>query len=160
MSVTALFVNSTALVLLAAALFRDRKRALAALKMAGKMFFSLLPMLIIIILLIGLLFAFVPQQELERFLGAQSGPLGTVLSAVIGAILHIPALLAFPLAASLLEKGASVSVIAAFITTLTMIGVVTLPMEIEHMGRKFALLRNGLSFLGALAISFLMGVLL
>ncbi|MDF1566538.1 MAG: permease [Spirochaetaceae bacterium] len=159
MSITVLTVNGIALAALATALIRDRKRAAGALRTAGKMFVSILPMLIIIILLISLLFGFIPEESLTRFLGNQSGPLGTLVTAIVGSFLHIPAILAFPLAGSLLEKGASVTVVAAFITTLTMIGIVTLPLEIKEMGRRFALMRNGFSFAAALAIAFLMGVL-
>ena len=48
----------------------------------------------------------------------------------------------------------------AFITTLTMIGVVTLPLEIKELGKKMALLRNGLSFIIAIVIALIMGVIL
>lgn len=160
MNAAVLTVNALALAALAAAFAKDRGRAVGALKMAGKMFLSLLPMLIVIILLIGLLFGFVPPERLERFLGERSGISGALAAAAAGSLLHIPALLAFPLAGSLLEKGASVTVVTAFITTLTMIGMVTLPLEIKEMGKRFAILRNGLSFIAALAISFIMGALL
>ena len=52
------------------------------------------------------------------------------------------------------------SMLATFITTLTMIGMVTLPLEIKKLGKKFALLRNGLSFIIAIIIALIMGVLL
>jgi uncharacterized membrane protein YraQ (UPF0718 family) len=72
----------------------------------------------------------------------------------------MPAVVAFPLAASLLANGASVQSVAAFITTLTMIGVVTLPLEIKEFGRRMALLRNVFSAAAALAIALAMGALL
>lgn len=122
------------------------------------MFLGILPMLIIIILLIGLLFGFVSEDGLRQFIGEQSGPLGVLIVAVVGAVLHIPAILAFPLAASLLAKGASTTIVAAFITSLTMIGVVTLPLEIKELGGRFAALRNATSFAAALLISVLIGV--
>ena len=74
--------------------------------------------------------------------------------------MHIPALLSFPLAASLLEEGASVSVVTAFIITLTMIGTITLPIEIKELGRELALLRNGISFVIAILIALVIGVIL
>jgi len=80
--------------------------------------------------------------------------------ALLGAILHIPSLVSFPLAASILESGASVTAVAVFITTLTMIGVVTLPVEIRELGRKMALLRNGISFIIAIVIGLIMGAIL
>ncbi|MFW5695522.1 MAG: permease [Alkalispirochaeta sp.] len=160
MSPTAIAINGIAGVALGVALLRDRQRALRGLQVAARMTWSMLPMVIIIILLIGALFAVVSPDALERFVGDQSGPLGVVLVALVGGVLHIPALLAFPLSASLLNQGASVPVVAAFITSLTMIGVVTLPLEMQELGRRFALLRNGLSLLAALGISFIMGVVL
>jgi hypothetical protein len=49
-------------------------------------------------------------------------------------------------------------VIAVFITTLTMVGFMTLPMEISIMGKRFTLLRNVLSIIAALIIGLLVGV--
>jgi uncharacterized membrane protein YraQ (UPF0718 family) len=80
--------------------------------------------------------------------------------ALKGAILMIPSLVAFPLTASLVNSGASISVAAAFITTLTMIGFVTLPMEIKELGKRLTLLRNGISFIIAIGIALIMGVLI
>ena len=76
MNITVLAVNGIALSALTAAFIRDRKRAAGALKMAGKMFISILPMFIIIILLIGILFGFVPEERLEHFLGKSVRPSG------------------------------------------------------------------------------------
>lgn len=50
--------------------------------------------------------------------------------------------------------------VAAFITTLTMVGIVTAPAEIQQLGRKMTLWRNGLSFVFALIIAFVMGAVL
>lgn len=157
---TAVIINIIALGAFVVAFSRNRQKALKSIRVAAKMFLGILPMLIIIILLIGLLFGFVSEEGLRQFIGDQSGPLGVLLVAVTGAVLHIPALLAFPLSASLLAKGASITIIATFITSLTMIGVVTLPLEIKELGGRFAALRNGTSFVAALTISLLMGLVI
>lgn len=68
-------------------------------------------------------------------------------------------MIAFPLAGTLLRSGATAMTISAFITTLVMVGVVTAPMEIKALGKKFTMLRNGLGFVAALAIAGIMGVL-
>ena len=60
----------------------------------------------------------------------------------------------------LLRNGVSYAVIAVFITTLMMVGVLTLPIEIKYFGVKVSVLRNGLSLLGALLIGVIMGALL
>ncbi len=160
MSVTVLIVNGFALVCLIAGCVKDLKKTKKALLVALKSFIKLVPVVLIIILLIGIVFAFLPPERVSRLVGDRSGFLGIIGTAIIGSILHIPAITSFPLAASLLERGASISIIAVFITTLTMVGMVTFPLEIKELGKKMALLRNGLSFVIALAIALIMGVLL
>ena len=85
---------------------------------------------------IELLLGLLPPAKISKIIGEQSGWGGFLTIAVLGTILHIPSLLSFPLAASLLDKSAPVASVAVFITTLTMIGIVTLPLEIEVMGKK------------------------
>ena len=160
MNVTAIIINVIAVIGLLIAFAKDRKKAIKLLKMAGKSFIRMLPMVFIILIVIGLLLGFVPPDQISRFVGEQSGMTGILLVGVVGAILHIPALLSFPLAASLLEDGASVSAVAAFITTLTMIGTITLPLEIKELGKKMAILRNGISFVIAIIIALIMGAIL
>ncbi|NLB50375.1 MAG: permease, partial [Clostridiaceae bacterium] len=46
------------------------------------------------------------------------------------------------------------------LTTLTMVGIVTLPLEKKTFGVKFTVARNGLSFLFALLIALAMGVVM
>lgn len=160
MSITAIFINLFALACFLYGVYRDKEKAVQSLKKAVFSFFKILPTVLIIIVIIGLMLGFVPPSEISRFVGEQSGVFGVLLVGVVGSILHIPSLVAFPLAASILDSGATITAVAAFITTLTMIGVVTLPLEIKTLGKKFALLRNGLSFIIALIIAFIIGVIL
>lgn len=160
MAQTAIFINLVALACLAFALTRDRGKMRKSLSIALKTFLRILPMMVIIIMLIGLLQAFISQESIGSFIGQQGGLFGIITTAVVGSILFIPSIISFPLAGSLLDSGASVSSIAAFVTTLTMVGFITLPLEIRELGKKMALLRNGLSFVIALVIAMIMGVIL
>jgi len=160
MKITVIVINIIAALGLLIAFYRDKKKAMESLKIAGKSFIRILPMVFIIIIIIGLLLGFIPADQISRFVGEQSGLGGILLVGVVGALIHIPSLLSFPLAASLLEEGASVSAVATFITTLTMIGTVTLPLEIKELGKKIAFLRNGFSFVIAIIIALIMGVIL
>ena len=160
MNVTAVIINIIAIAALLMAFIKDREKAIKSLKIAGKSFIRMLPMVFIIIIIIGLLLGFVPPDQISKFVGEQSGMMGVLIVGAVGAVLHIPALLSFPLASSLLKEGASVSAVAAFITTLTMIGTITLPLEIKELGKKMAILRNGISFVIAIIIALIMGVIL
>ena len=77
-------------------------------------------------------------------------------AAVVGSVTLIPGFLAFPMAALLLQNGAGAAQIGAFVSSLMMVGVITLPVEIKYLGKKVAFLRNllafGFSFLVALVI--------
>lgn len=141
-------------------LYRDRSKTWKACLIAGKMLLKMLPGLLLIVGLVGLLLGFMPPEVIGRYLGKEAGFGGTLLAAVIGAVTFIPSIVSLPLAGSLLRSGASAMTIAAFITTLTMVGTVTAPLEIKEMGKKFTVIRNGLSFIFALFIGLIMGVLL
>lgn len=157
---TALLINLLAIVGLIAAWFVNRDKTRQALTVALRSFFKMLPSILMVVVLIGLVLGLMPPQKFSAWLNERSGLTGIFVTGLIGAILHIPAIIAFPLAGTLLKSGIAVSIIATFITTLTMIGVVTLPLEMKELGRRFALLRNGLSFIAALVIGWLMGIIL
>lgn len=160
MSSTAILINLLALAGLIFALSRDRRRVRQALRMSLKTFIGILPPIITMIVAISLMMAFLRPDDISRFIGDQAGFRGTLAIAAVGSVLFMPAIIAFPFAASLLEGGASVQAVAAFITTLTMIGVVTLPLEIKEFGKRMALLRNAFSAGIALLIALIMGAVL
>ncbi len=137
MNVTTLFINTLAGVCLVFALIKDRTKTKQALKMAVISFFRIFPTVLAIIIIIGLLSGFVPESQISKIVGENAGFRGVLTVALLGAVLHIPSLISFPLAASLLEKGASITSVAVFITTLTMIGMVTLPLEIRTLGKSW-----------------------
>jgi uncharacterized membrane protein YraQ (UPF0718 family) len=138
--------------------FLDREKTFTGLKKGLRMFVSILPELLNILILVSVVLYLIPQSMLIRLLGRDSGMTGISIAALTGSISLIPGFIAYPLAAILLKSGVSYGVLAVFITTLMMVGVVTLPLEAKYFGLKTALLRNGLSFLGALIIGILVGV--
>jgi uncharacterized membrane protein YraQ (UPF0718 family) len=83
-----------------------------------------------------------------------------MIAAILGSISLIPGFIAFPLAAILLKNGAAYNIVAVFITTLMMVGILTLPIEIKYFGVRVSILRNALSFIGALIIGLIIGVFL
>ncbi len=157
---TVIIINVFAILGISFSFYKNKEKSMKALKIAFKGTINMAPAIGIIIVLVGLLMGFFKPELISKLLGNQSGFIGIALASVAGAILMIPSLIAFPLTASLVESGASISVAAAFITTLTMIGFVTLPIEIKEMGKTLTLLRNGISFIIAVGIAVIMGALL
>lgn len=147
-------------VLLALSIIKDRQKTRQAIMVAVKAIWKMAPGLLAIIGVVGLILGILPPVTIAQLVGAEAGFTATATAALIGAITLIPALISFTLAASLLRSGATVTTIAAFITTLVMVGFVTAPLEIKALGKKFTLLRNGFSLLAALLIALTIGVIL
>ena len=137
---------------------RDKTKTKQALKKSVNSFFNLLPSLLGIIGLIGLMLALVPRELIASFFGNNS-PVGIMIISVIGSVTLLPAFVAFPLASSFLEAGASIVAVACFITTLLMVGVITAPLEIEYFGKKFTFWRNLSALVMAVIIGPLIGVI-
>lgn len=157
---TTIILFSLAATLLGLSFFKSKSKSIESLKGAGRMFRAMAPELLGLLSLVGLLLAFIPENVIARYLGEEQGILGTLYGAIAGTLTILPGLVAFPMAAELFEKGAALTAIAAFITTLTMVGLATLPLEIEHFGKRFAFTRNLLSFGFAILIALILGVLL
>jgi len=137
----------------------DKSKTIEALKRGLKMFLSLLPPFITILIVVSVALFLTPNAFLIKWFGSGSGAFGMFMAAIIGSISLIPGFIAYPLGGILVKNGVSYSVIAVFITTLMMVGVVTLPIEKRFFGLKIALLRNILSFFGAIIIGLLIGAL-
>lgn len=147
----------TALVWLLVSFVKDREKTKLALKKAWRSFENILPSVLAVLLFIGWILTVLDAQTISLFLGTDSGILGMVIAAAVGCITLIPGFVAFPLAASLLEAGAGYAQIAVFISTLMMVGVATLPLEIRYFGRRTAIKRNVLSLFFATITSCLIG---
>lgn len=139
---------------------KDKKKTFNSIKMSSGMMRNMIGEIIGILFLIGLILTFIPPETIKKYLGQSNVLLSTVISAFMGSITLIPAFVAFPLVASLVNAGASIVPIVAFLTTLTMVGIVTFPLERREFGFKFALTRNLLSFGFAVIIALLMGVVM
>ena len=73
--------------------------------------------------------------------------------------LHLHKLLPYVGQLNIIDAGVSIVPSVAFLTTLTMVGIVTFPLEKREFGLKFTATRNGLSFLFAIIIAMVMGVI-
>ncbi|THB65824.1 MAG: permease [Spirochaetaceae bacterium] len=131
-----------------------------SLKKALAMGKSMGPQIISVLLVISLLLALLDQELIQAVLGTDNELFNSSMGALIGSVTIIPGIIAFPLSKELLINGAGYMAVAAFITTLTMVGIATSPIERSSFGLKFTLYRNSASFVLAIIIALIMGVLL
>ncbi|MDD3168034.1 MAG: permease [Eubacteriales bacterium] len=145
---------------LAFSFWKSREKTKLALKKAWKSFENILPQLLAILVIIGVMLAILTPEQISAVLGKESGWFGVLIAAAIGSVTLIPGFVAFPLAAALLHNGAGYMQIAAFVSTLMMVGIVTIPLEKQFFGKKAAIARNSAAFVFSLIVALVMGVVL
>ena len=139
---------------------KDKKKTKAALMKAWKAFENILPQTLVIFLILGFALAIFSPETIRKLIGEESGYLGALVAAVLGSVTLIPGFIAFPLAAALLKSGAGYMQIAAFGSTLMMVGIITIPIERKTFGMKAALTRNIAAFVFSLIVAVTMGMVL
>jgi uncharacterized membrane protein YraQ (UPF0718 family) len=160
LSANAIIFISLSLVLSAVSFALDRKKTLAGFKRGWNMFKNVLLPFLSILILVAVVLYLIPPDVISRYLGANSGVLGFSIAAVVGSITLIPGFISYPIAAGLIDQGASYAVVAAFMTTLMMVGVITLPLEMKYLGQRAALMRNALNFIAAIIIGLAVGLVM
>lgn len=151
---------TVAVVLLTVSFFKDKNKTFLSLKKSWKMFVTVLPQFVSILLLVSFLLALLSPETIKNIIGTQSGFLGMLISSLVGAIALVPVIIAFPIASELLKNGAGIAQMTIFISTLTTVGFVTLQLETKYLGKKIALLRNMLFYLFSFLTAYIVGVVL
>lgn len=149
-----------AIIGLAISFFKDRQKTKAALMKAWKAFENILPQLLTIFLILAFALAIFPPETIRKLLGSESGILGILAAALIGSVTLMPGFVAFPLAAALLKSGAGYMQLAAFVSTLMMVGIITIPIEKKTFGLKATITRNASAFVFSFVVAVVMGVVL
>lgn len=140
-------------------LITDTNKTKNAIKIAVNKLIKILPAFLKMLILVSFILYFVPDRVIVEYLGQSSKPFGLFLGLFFGSITMMPGFIAFPLGGILLEKGVSYMNIAAFTTTLMMVGILTYPVEKEYLGKEITILRNIISFIIAIIITMLIGLL-
>jgi uncharacterized membrane protein YraQ (UPF0718 family) len=138
----------------------DRKKTIQSLSKGLAMFVGIVPAILYILVAISTLLWLFPKEAIAAFLNQGSGLISFIFAGLVGSIAMIPGFIAYPLAGVLHKSGVSYQILAVFLTTLLMVGVVSLPLEAKYFGWRAALMRNLLSFIAAFIIGFLMRLFL
>ena len=136
----------------------SREKTIRALKIAARRFLRIFPAFLIMLVLISVVLYLVPDELISRYLGSDNRFTAVALASLLGSVTFMPGFITFPLAGILLQKGVTYMVIAAFTTTLMMVGVLTAPIEKAYFGLKVTIIRNVISFGIALAVAVAIGL--
>ena len=141
-----------------ASLIASRQKTLQALKIAARRFLKILPAFLIMLILVSIVLFLVPDRVISDYLGNNNTFFAVLIASFFGSITLMPGFIVFPLCGILLEKGVQYMVLAAFTTTLMMVGVLTYPVEKEYFGVRVTIIRNAISLLIALVVAVMIGI--
>lgn len=139
---------------------KDKARTINTLKRVYQSTGNMLPQCILVLLLVMPLISILDKDLILHTMGNKSGLIGILIAGMIGSIAYIPAIIAFPLSMQLLEAGAGYGQITMLATSLTMVGVVTMPIEFKYFGKLLTLKRNVYGFIYAFVISYIFSLFL
>jgi len=103
----------------------NRNQTVRALKIAVKRFANILPAFLVMLILVSIVLFLVPDELISDYLADNNRFIGVLFASFIGSITLMPGFIAFPLAGILLNEGVPYMVLAAFTTTLMMVGILT-----------------------------------
>jgi len=125
-----------------------------ASRSSAKQFSTLLPVLVGVVLLLGLFNAFASRDFLTSIFSGNP-VLDTLWGACFGSIFAGNPINSYIIGGELLKYGVSLFAVTAFVVTWVTVGLVQLPAEIAALGRRFALIRNAISFILSIPIALL-----
>jgi uncharacterized membrane protein YraQ (UPF0718 family) len=112
------------------------------------------PILVGVLLLVGALNTLIPKEFFARIFTGNKA-LDPLIGALFGSIAAGNPLTSYIIGGELLNSGISLIAVLAFVVSWVTVGTVQIPAESLMLGRCFALLRNGISCLMAIAIALL-----
>ena len=139
----------------------NEKLKSAVIKSARSIFNSL-PILVGAILLIGLASTLMPKSYYAA-LFSKNILLDSIIGSGLGSVLAGNPITSYVLGGEFLKQGISLVAVTSFLVAWVTVGLVQLPAEALLLGRRFAILRNILSFLLSIIVAiitvFIVGLL-
>ncbi|MGB9750372.1 MAG: hypothetical protein ACPLWB_06005 [Caldisericia bacterium] len=104
--------------------------------------------------------SFLSKESIGNFLLKFQGFKGIIFGELTGVVMMGPVASGYPIGKYLLENGASISLISAFLLSWVLIGIVSITIEFRELGVKFAISRNVITLIFIILVSILMGILI
>jgi len=136
MNVTNILLAAVALILLIVAYSQDKSVCLSGLKVGGKMFINILPLLVSAFIIAGLVQVLLPKEVISNWLSDNAGFKGILIACLAGAITPGGPYVSFPIAFSLYKSGAGIGCTVAYLAAWKMWMIAGIPFEIAFLGPR------------------------
>lgn len=141
MLVPTVVMAALAVILLAVGYFRGEGQHLAGLKTGLNLTWQVIPLLVFAFTVAGMVQVLIPQDKLAAWVGAESGIRGIIVGSIAGGLSPGGPYVSLPIAGALLQAGAGVGTMVAYLTGWSIYAVGRLPMEVGILGWKLTLAR-------------------
>lgn len=131
---------------------KEKNSLIEALNKAILGLFSMLPMLLAIILLLGIFDTYITKEILVS-LFISNDFIDTVIGTSLGAVLTGNPMVSYILGGELTKAGVSLFAVTAFVLSWVTLGLVQLPAELEIFGLRFTFYRTLFTFIFTVLIS-------
>lgn len=130
-----------------------------AIKKAGNMLWKSFPLIFGTVLLIGLVVTSIPKEFYIKIF-TKNILVDSFIGSLIGSISAGNPIMSYILGGEFLKQGIGLIAVTAFIVSWVTVGVIQIPAESYLLGKKFALIRNLLSFIFAIIVAILTIIIL
>ena len=120
---------------------------IAGLKIGYNLLIQVIPLLLFAFIVAGLVQTMLPKDLLNNWVGTESGIRGIIIGTITGGITPGGPYVSLPIVAGLVNSGASMGTMVAFLTSWSLWAVARIPMEIGILGWKFTALRLASTFI-------------
>ncbi|MEK4485829.1 hypothetical protein MHH81_09540 [Psychrobacillus sp. FSL H8-0484] len=144
-----------AIILTSISFMKDRNKTKDAVLKSWVMFRNILPDILSVMLFVGLSLSLLTPTLISSIIGEKSGLIGIAYATLIGSVALIPSFIVFPLGETLVQNGAGLPQVAALMSSLMSVGIVTIPMEQKLFGRSFAYTRNSAGILMSVIFAYI-----
>lgn len=141
MLIPTIIMGVIAIALLIYAYSKGGGEHILGLKAAGNIFLQVLPLLLFVFIIAGVIQYILPVEMVAKWVGAESGFRGIIIGTVAGGITPGGPMISMPIAAGLLQSGAGIGTMVAFMTGWSLWAFSRIPLEIGLMGWKFTAIR-------------------
>jgi uncharacterized membrane protein YraQ (UPF0718 family) len=140
MNVNNILLAVIAFILLIVAYLQDKGVCLSGLRIGGKMFIDVLPLLVAAFIIAGLVQVLLPKEIISRWLSDRVGFKGILIACLAGAVTPGGPYVSFPIAFSLYKSGAGIGCVIAYLAAWKMWIITGIPFELAFLGPRITLL--------------------
>jgi uncharacterized membrane protein YraQ (UPF0718 family) len=123
-----------------------------AIKSSVKSLYNSLPVIVGVVLLISIVNVLIPKSFYLKIFN-KSNLLDLFIGSSLGSIFAGNPITSYMLGGELLKEGIGLLAVTSFIVAWVTVGLVQLPAEIIMLGKKFAILRNVISFIFSILVA-------